>query len=100
MSDDDKLDVDAWEPQLPPSDFAERVLGQIRLEEQGAKKPQKAPRRWRRDAAVASVLALAAALALRVTGAPDAHGEAIAKDRIEVSLGSRARAVLEPGAQV
>ena len=31
---------------------------------------------------------------------PPSHGEAIAKDRLEVSIGSRARAVLEPGAQV
>jgi ferric-dicitrate binding protein FerR (iron transport regulator) len=107
VNDDDKLDLDAWEPQLPPSDFAERVLGQVRGEqkapEQTATQP-KAPakRRWGRDAGVVSLLALAAALALRVTtaGAPDAHGETIAKDRIEVSLGSRALAVLEPGAQV
>ena len=107
MSDDDKLDLDAWEPQLPPSDFAERVLGQVRAEAKVAPAPPapaalpaKKPRRWGRDAGVVSLLALAAALAMRVTSAPDAHGETIAKDRIEVSLGSRALAVLEPGAQV
>jgi ferric-dicitrate binding protein FerR (iron transport regulator) len=104
VSDDDKLDLDAWEAQLPPSDFAERVLGQLRAEvAEKAPEPRKAPenkRRWRRDAAVVSVLALAAALAIRVTSAPASHGETIAKDRIEVSLGSRALAVLEPGAQV
>ena len=46
------------------------------------------------------VLAVAAALALRVTTMPDPRGEAIAVDRVEVSLGGRARAVLEPGAQL
>jgi ferric-dicitrate binding protein FerR (iron transport regulator) len=103
---DDKLDLDAWEPQLPPSDFAERVLGQVRAEAtpKAAVTPAKKPRRWGRDAGVVSFLALAAALAIRVTSTgasgPAAHGEAIAKDRIEVSLGSRALAVLEPGAQV
>lgn len=56
--------------------------------------------RWGVGAAAAGALALAATFALRVTGAPDGHGEAIAKDRTEVSIGTRARAVLEPGAQV
>lgn len=104
MNDDDKLDLDAWEPQLPPSDFAERVLGQVRAEPRApqSKPTPPAKRRWGRDAGVVSLLALAAALALRVTSAtaPAAHGETIAKDRVEVSLGSRALAVLEPGAQV
>lgn len=111
MSDDDKHDLDAWEPQLPPSDFAERVLDRIRAEQAPAStapaeplapaaRPAKKPRRWGRDAGVVSLLALAAALAMRVTSAPDAHGEKTAKDRVEVSLGSRALAVLEPGAQV
>jgi hypothetical protein len=51
-------------------------------------------------AGAAGILALAAALAVRVTSIPDARGEAIARDRTEVSIGSRARAVLEPGASV
>ena len=107
MSDqDDKLDLDAWEPQLPPSDFAERVLGQVRAEgtTKSAAPAAKRPRRWGRDAGVVGLLALAAALAMRVTSTgmsgPAAHGETIARDRIEVSLGSRALAVLEPGAHV
>ena len=104
MSEDDKLDLDAWEPQLPPSDFAERVLGQVRAEAEVAAPAPRAnrPRRWGRDAGVVSLLALAAALAMRVTGmsGPSPHGETLAKDRVEVSLGSRALAVLEPGAQV
>jgi ferric-dicitrate binding protein FerR (iron transport regulator) len=116
MSDEDKIDLEAWEPQLPPSDFAERVLAQVRSEGKsesagagakvtasadanpGARK--RSARRWGNAAGVAGVLALAAALAMRVSSLPDAHGEAIAKDRLEVSIGSRARAVLEPGAQV
>ena len=109
MSDDDKLDLDAWEPQHPPSDFAERVLGQVLAESKASTPsmpapatttPAKKPRRWARDAGVVSIFALAAALAMRVTSTPDAHGETIAKDRIEVALGARALAVLEPGAQV
>jgi ferric-dicitrate binding protein FerR (iron transport regulator) len=108
VSDDPKIDLDAWEPQLPPSDFAERVLAEVRAEaprEANAASASKArergrARRWGTGAGVVGVLALAAALAMRVTSMPDAHGEAIAKDRIEVSIGSRARAVLEPGAQV
>ena len=103
MSDDDKIDLEAWEPQLPPSDFAERVLAQVRADANAkadAGAARRRARRWGNAAGVAGVLALAAALILRVSSVPDAHGEAIAKDRLEVSIGSRARAVLEPGAQV
>ena len=104
MSEDPKTDLDAWEPQLPPSDFAERVLAQVRAEAPAnAMAPTVAKgraRRWGLAAGVTGALALAAALAFRIGTAPDAHGEAIAKDRLEVSIGTRARAVLEPGAQV
>jgi ferric-dicitrate binding protein FerR (iron transport regulator) len=115
VSDDDRIDLEAWEPQLPPSDFAERVLAQVRAEgksadaEAGAnasananakRDARRGARRWRNATGIAGVLALAAALAMRVSSMPDAHGEAIAKDRVEVSMGTRARAVLEPGAQV
>lgn len=119
MSDDPedeaKLDLGAWEPQLPPSDFAERVLARVRVEapkasvdatpsvKPGAAVSMQDKRKARRYGAVAGVtglLALAATFALRVGGGADVHGAAIAKDRVEVSLGSRARAVLEPGAQV
>jgi ferric-dicitrate binding protein FerR (iron transport regulator) len=113
VSDDDKIDLEAWEPQLPPSDFAERVLTQVR--EDGETRsgtatataratvaPRGRRRAWGNAAGVAGVLALAAALMMRVTGGGGApsHGEAIAKDRIEVAIGTRALAVLEPGAQV
>ncbi|HSO35381.1 MAG TPA: FecR domain-containing protein, partial [Labilithrix sp.] len=101
MSEDPKIDLDAWEPQLPPSDFAERVLGRVRAESGEAEpKPVRRARRWGVVAGVTGALALAAALALRVTAMADSHGEAIAKDRLELSIGTRARAVLEPGAQV
>ena len=104
MSEDPKIDLDAWEPQLPPPDFAERVLERVRAEALKAAPVAKAStnksRRWGVAAGVTGFIAVAAALAVRVTAPPDSHGEAIAKDRLEVSIGSRARAVLEPGAQV
>ena len=101
MSEDPKLDLDAWEPQLPPSDFAGRVLVQVRAEAPPiVQQPVRRARRWGIAAGVTGALALAAALAFRVSSVPDAHGEAIARDRLEVSIGTRARAVLEPGAQV
>ncbi|MBX3186463.1 MAG: FecR domain-containing protein [Labilithrix sp.] len=101
--DDEPLGLDAWEPQLPPSDFAERVLAQVRAEarEERAPRDRGRARRWvGRGSAVA--IALAAAVLLRVTATPseNAQGEAIAKERTEVSIGGRARAVLEPGAEV
>lgn len=109
MSDEPKserLDLDAWEPQAPPADFAERVLAQVRAETTSTSADAKPAadrakaRRWGAAAGVTGVLALAAAFALKITGSPDAHGAAIAKDRIEVSIGARARAVLEPGADL
>ncbi len=100
MSDDDpKTYLESWEPQLPPSDFAGRVVARVRAEGANANARSRA-RRYGAAAGIVGILALAAALAVRVTGHPDAHGESIAKERIEVSIGSRARAVLEPGAQV
>lgn len=99
MSEDDKeeapLDLSAWEPQSPPSDFAERVLAKVNP-------PKAAPKRkpWGKIAgATVGGLAVAAALALGIARAPSS-GDAIAKERVELSIGSRARAVLEPGAHV
>jgi ferric-dicitrate binding protein FerR (iron transport regulator) len=109
-------DLGAWDAQEPPRDFADKVLSRVREEardeapaaradarpDEVAPPPEEA-RRIRRiglaGGAVAA-LALAAAVALRVGSAPPAKGEAIAQDRIEVSIGKRARAVLEPGAKV
>lgn len=104
--------LDAWEAQAPPADFAERVLARARDEDHGgasetaaAQEPAPAPvrrlraRRWGLAGGGVAALALAAAIALRVTG-PPSEGQAVAQDRVEVTLGSRARAVLEKGAAV
>lgn len=103
------IDLGEWEPQAPPSDFAERVLARVRAEEESKESGPREPRaeppsrsRARRSAAFvsgAAALALAAAVLFRIA-APPPRGEAIAKDRIEVAIGSRALAVLEPGANV
>lgn len=105
MSEDEekqeKLDLSAWEPQLPRSDFAERVLAEV-IPAKPAPPPKASPKQrpWAKIAGVSiGALAVAAALAVGIGRAPS-HGDAIAKDRIEVSIGSRARAVLEPGAHV
>jgi hypothetical protein len=112
----ESVDLDAWEPQLPPADFAARVLDRVLAEERSARVGEAretkevavaapAPsslggRRWlRRAAGGAGALVLAAAILVRVTAVP-AHGEAIARDRVEVQIGNRATAVLEPGASV
>jgi hypothetical protein len=113
MSDDPEIDPEAWEPQAPPADFAERVMAQVRADRDGIAEGEGAvprladarPRRGRLGragvgAGVVAVLAVAAALALRLGGHPDARGQAIARERVEVSIGARARAVLEAGAEV
>lgn len=114
---EDRLDLSAWDPQEPPRDFAERVLARVREEREEDKPeaartttdaapvsvvtPQRArARRWGLGAGVAGALALAAAVALKIGSGAPAHGEAIAKDRIEVAVGDRAKAVLEPGAEI
>jgi ferric-dicitrate binding protein FerR (iron transport regulator) len=99
------IDLGAWEPELPPSDFAERVLARVQAEEEGARSsegkeaPRARRRRWVGITGGVVALALAAAVLLRIT-APPARGGAIAKERIEVAIGARALAVLEPGADV
>ena len=94
------LDLEAWEPQAPPPDFAERVLAQVRADAPSRQEPPKRTRRpWAIAAGAVATLSIAAVVALSIGRAPS-HGDAIAKDRTEVSIGSRARAVLEPGAQV
>ena len=108
---DEPLDLGEWKAQLPPRDFAERVLARVRAEQAREKdaladeaaRPVTSRSRARRWAwAVgggAAALGLAAAILVRVT-TPPAHGEAIATDRTEVAIGTRALAVLEPGASV
>ncbi|MBS2018275.1 MAG: FecR domain-containing protein [Deltaproteobacteria bacterium] len=120
MSDEDEgarplsadMDLEEWAPQEPPRDFAERVLARVRDESEveGAPSRVSAPsapapqrvraRRWGVGAGVVGALALAAALLLKVGGSTPAHGDAIAKDRVEVAVGDRAKAVLEPGAEI
>ena len=90
----DDLDLEAWTPEEPPKDFAEKVMARVMAERPAAKRR----RPWRLGVIAAGAVSVAAAVAIFVTPTP--HGEAIAKDRLEVSIGSRARAVLEPGAEV
>jgi hypothetical protein len=86
-------DFDAWEPQEPPSDFAERVVTASRTEAK--------PRGLGRRVAGGALVLAAAAAAVLVLGrrAPSA-GEIRAEARQEAPLGGRAIAVLEPGAHV
>ena len=93
MSDEEnRLDLEAWEPQLPPQDFAERVLEEVR------QTPAAPPKKSRGRVYVfgAAIAAIAAGTLLYAGRAPS-KGEAIAKDdRVEIQMGSRAKAVLEP----
>lgn len=85
-------DGEGWEPQLPPAGFADGVMAVIAAEERQR-------RRRRIGAGAVTVLAMAAALAFFARPRHD-HGQAVAKERTEVAVGSRAKAVLEPGAEV
>ena len=66
-----ELDLEAWEPQLPPADFAERVLTSVRAEP-----PRRKPRRrpWAIAGGAIATLAIAAALAVRIGGEAASHG--------------------------
>jgi hypothetical protein len=105
-------DLDDWQAQEPPAGFAERVVAAARAEQAGAgarnaggAAPPSAPlpsSRPRRIAAgVLLVASMAAAVALAVhTRSAHASGDVVADARREVRVGSRAIAVLEPGAHV
>ncbi len=103
---EDRVDLSAWNAQLPPSDFAERVLSAVRESSAPAEAPaaqrrsSSRSRRWGFVASATVGLSLAAAIALRVTTLAEAEGAAIAEERVEVSVGARARAVLEPKAAI
>ncbi len=87
------IDLSALPEVSPPPGFADRVMTRVREEPRRLR-----GRRW--PLVVAGGLAAAAAVtAIRIAsdGAPSS-GEAIATDRVELSIGRRARAVLEPGA--
>ncbi len=86
-----------WEAQAPPADFADRVMERVGRD-------SAAPRALRARAwGVAGAVAMAASIALAIGvrgGASSSHGEAIARTREQIDLGSRAVAVLERGARV
>jgi hypothetical protein len=96
----DMFDLEAWDTQVPPGGFADRVLSRVQAEERAAA-PRRSSRvrRWGVITVTTSALALAAAMLVGVNAAPT-KGETIARDRIEVAIGSRALAVLESGATV
>src|SRR5262245_30539627 len=86
-----------WEAQEPPPDFAEHVLGRA-LREHGQRS-----RRWFAIGGIA--LAAAAAVALVVatrasSSSGPGHGDVRTAERAEVRIGSRAVAVMEPGAHI
>ncbi len=88
----DELDLDAWEPDGPPPAFAERVLA-------GATSEKRRSRRvgWALVAGAAAAAAIAIVVARR---APETSGDIAADRRVEVAVGPRAVAVLEPGAHI
>jgi hypothetical protein len=93
-------DFQAWEPQEPPRGFAERVVAEARREEDRARTRR---RSMHAGIAVAATLAIAAGATLVLTPsrAPaPSSGSAHATERVELPLGPRAIAVLEPGAEV
>lgn len=93
---DESLARGEWSAALPPEDFTDRVMARIEAMDIRAA----SPRRWRYPLAGSlSAVAIAAALFLWWS-APSARGEKIAQERVEIAIGSRALAVLEPDAQV
>src|SRR5579859_784649 len=107
----DHRDWDAWDAQEPPRGFAERVVAAARREaSDDAPLPSEPPAppaakaRPRAGRVFAGLLLAAAMAAVIVFGIArsraDAHGVATAAERREVRVGSRALAVLEPGARV
>jgi hypothetical protein len=90
-------DFEAWEPQEPPRDFAERVVGQAMVERRAAGKARAG--RIVAGAVVVAAMAAAVAVTAQMRGA-HAHGDVTAAERQEVRVGGRALAVLEKGAHV
>ena len=93
---------DAWEPaEEPKGGFAERVVAAA-IAEKRAAEARGSRKKAFRVGVVVLALAGAAAGALAAFGPRGevAHGEITAEARTEQWLGSRARAVLEPGARV
>ena len=91
---DRRILEEAWPVDEPPSDFAERVVGRA----VAARPPPKRARAWL--FASTAALAAAAALLFWLRGSASSVGSYLAAERSELRLGSRAVAVLEPGAKV
>jgi hypothetical protein len=90
------IDLAALPAMAPPAGFADRVMARVDAEPRKTKQT----RRW--SLVGAAVLAAAASVAgVRIASERAASsGAAIATDRVELTIGHRARAVLEPGASV
>lgn len=86
---------DAWPVDEPPRDFAERVTARALAERRPA--PRRRARIWLAAVAVAAAAALVFALSSERGMGSGGH-EALA--RTELSLGARARVVLEAGAKL
>jgi hypothetical protein len=89
----DNLDWDAWKPEEPPAGFVDRVMDRVAAPATNVRPIRKWP-------FAAAGVGLAAAAAMILVAHAPSEGEAIAKDRVEVAIGRRALAVLEPGASV
>lgn len=90
-------DWDAWEPQEPPSGFADRVVGEALRETRGPRPSGAA----RVGVGVVFLAAMAAGVAMTVRARrAGAHGDVTAEARREVHVDGRAIAVLEKGAHV
>ncbi len=95
------VDLEAWDAAPPPRDFSERVVERIRAERSDGQGAAPKGRRFgSRATAVVIAASLAASVALAFRSPAPARGSAIARDRIELTMGSRARVVLEPGAEL
>jgi ferric-dicitrate binding protein FerR (iron transport regulator) len=94
---DRRLIEDAWQADEPPAGFAERTVARALAE-----KKRRSRVRRRLPAALAAVLAVAAAAMLWLGRGEDelGAGERTASERVEVTLGTRAVAVLEKDASI
>jgi len=91
-------DLQSWEPQEPSDGFAERVVATARKEQRGPARPTNL-RRALAGAVMFTTMAAAAVAVVHVRSA-NARGDVTADARREVHVGSRAIAVLEPGAHL
>jgi hypothetical protein len=102
MEHEDRVTLDAWEPDLPPARFAEDVVHAATAAHAG---PGVRPRIFRpRFVALVAALPLVAGMIawgyVRRMDEGNANGDVVATTRQEVHIGARAIAVVEPGAHV